>query len=93
MLVDGRHGLKESDHETMPAADVSAVSYAVVLTKRDEVKTAEQTGRIEATLEGLRKHVAAYPEVLFTSARSGEGVPELRAHIARLLAERSSGRD
>ena len=89
VLVDGRHGLKESDHETMRRLDASAVSYAVVLTKRDEVKAAEQAGRIEATLEGLREHVAAYPEVMFTSARSGEGVPELRAHIARLLAERS----
>jgi GTP-binding protein len=39
-------------------------------------------------LEGLRKHVAAYPEVILTSARTGDGIPELRAHIARLLAER-----
>jgi GTP-binding protein len=90
VLVDGRHGLKESDHETMRQLDSSAVSYAVVLTKRDEVKTAEQNARVAATLEGLRKHVAAYPEVLFTSARSGEGVPDLRAHIARLLAERTA---
>ena len=42
--------------------------------------------------EALRKHVAAYPEVIFTSARSGEGVAELRAHIARLLAERGAAR-
>jgi selenocysteine-specific translation elongation factor len=26
--------------------------------------------------------------VFFTSAHSGEGVPELRAHVAELLAER-----
>ena len=90
VLVDGRHGLKESDHETMRLLDASAVSYAVVLTKRDEVKAAEQSARVEATLEALRKHVAAYPGVLFTSARSGEGIIELRAHIARLLAERSA---
>ncbi len=88
VLVDGRHGLKESDHETMRLLDASAVSYAIVLTKRDEVKAAEQSGRIAATLEGLGKHAAAFPEVLFTSARSGEGVADLRAHIARLLAER-----
>jgi GTP-binding protein len=36
----------------------------------------------------LRKHPAAYPETFFTSSRTGEGVAELRAHIARLLAER-----
>lgn len=91
VLVDGRHGLKDSDHETMTLLDASAVSYAVVLTKRDEVKLQEQPARVEETLEALRKHVAAYPEVLFTSSRNGECVPELRAHIAKLLAERDSG--
>ncbi len=90
VLIDGRHGLKESDHETMKLLDASAVSYAVILTKRDEVKAAEQPSRIAATLEGLRKHAAAYPEAIFTSARSGEGVADLRAHIARLLAESSA---
>ena len=63
VLVDGRHGLKESDHETMRALDAAAVSYAVVLTKGDEVKAADRSARIAETLEGLRKHVAAYPEV------------------------------
>ena len=92
VLVDGRHGLKESDRETMRLLDASAVSYAVTLTKRDEVKAADQAARVAATHEALRKHVAAYPEVLFTSARSGEGIADLRAHIARLLAERSATR-
>jgi GTP-binding protein len=91
VLVDGRHGLKESDHETMRGLDAAAVSYAVVLTKGDEVKAADQNARIAATLEGLRKHVAAYPEVVLTSARAGDGVPDLRAHIARLIAERTAG--
>ena len=84
VLVDGRHGLKESDQETMRLLDAAAVSYAVVLTKGDEVKAAEKSARIAATLEALRKHVAAYPEVMLTSARTGEGIADLRAHIARL---------
>ena len=88
VLVDGRHGLKASDEETFAALDASAMSYAVVLTKRDEVKPAEQAARLEATAAALKRHPAAYPEVFFTSGRTGEGVPELRAHIARLLSER-----
>jgi GTP-binding protein len=63
-----------------------------VLTKGDEVKANDKSARIAATLEALRKHVAAYPEVMFTSARTGEGVADLRAHIARLLAERGASR-
>jgi GTP-binding protein len=89
VLVDGRHGLKESDQETMRLLDAAAVSYAIVLTKGDEVKAADKSARVAATLEALRKHVAAYPEVMFTSARTGEGIADLRAHIARLIAERS----
>jgi GTP-binding protein len=74
----------------MRALDAAAVSYAVVLTKGDEVKAVDRDARVASTLEGLRKHVAAYPEVALTSSRAGDGVAELRAHIARLLAERGS---
>ena len=90
VLVDGRHGIKSSDEETFAALDATAVSYAVVLTKRDEVKLSEQAARLEATAAALRAHPAAYPGLFFTSARTGEGVPELRAHVARLLAQRDS---
>jgi GTP-binding protein len=90
VLVDGRHGLKENDKETLRLLDAAAVSYLVVLTKRDEVKAADQPARIAAALEALRAHPAAYPEVIFTSAYSGEGVADLRSHIARLIAERSA---
>ncbi len=91
VLVDGRHGVKDSDEETFASLDKTAVSYAVVLTKRDEVKPGAQAERLEATAEALRKHPAAYPGLFFTSARTGEGVPELRAHVARLLAQREGG--
>ena len=87
LLVDGRHGLKPSDEATMTRLDAAAVSYAVVLTKRDEVKPADQAARVATTLEALRKRPAAYPETFFTSSRTGEGVAELRAHVARLLAQ------
>jgi GTP-binding protein len=88
VLVDGRHGIKPSDEETFTALDKTAVSYAVVLTKRDEVKLSLQAERLEATAAALAKHPAAYPGLFFTSSQTGEGVPELRAHVARLLAER-----
>jgi GTP-binding protein len=35
----------------------------------------------------LAKHPAAFPELLITSANNGAGIVELRAAIARLLAE------
>jgi GTP-binding protein len=90
VLVDGRHGLKDSDIDMMKRLDASAVSYAVVLTKRDEVKPADQPARVEATLAALRAHPAAYPEAFFTSARTGEGIATLRAHVAQLMRERGA---
>ena len=74
----------------MSALDSAAVSYAVLLTKRDEVKADEQAA-LAATLEALRKHPAAYPEVLFTSSRTGEGVPE-SARACRASARRTISR-
>jgi GTP-binding protein len=91
LLVDGRHGFKDSDVEMMKLLDAAAVSYAVVLTKRDEVKAAERSSRIETAREALTKHAAAYPDVVFTSAREGDGIADLRGQIARLLAERQGG--
>jgi GTP-binding protein len=88
VLVDGRHGFKDKDVEMMKALDEAAVSYAVVLTKADEVKAADRAGRIASAEAGLAKHAAAFPSVLFTSARQGDGVAELRGHVARILAER-----
>jgi len=90
VLVDGRHGLKVLDTEMLDLLDQSAVSYQVVLTKRDEVKAAEHAQRIDDTMAALERRSAAFPQVIFTSARSGEGIGELRAAIAKLVLERQS---
>ena len=38
VLVDSRHGLKDSDREMMTMLDEAAVGYRLVLTKADKVK-------------------------------------------------------
>ena len=92
LLIDGRHGAKPIDIEMLDFLDRSAMSYQIVLTKQDEVKAAEREGRLAATLALVNKRPAAFPEAIFTSSRSGEGVDELRAAIARLLVERGTAR-
>jgi GTP-binding protein len=91
VLVDARHGLKPVDGGVLATLDKAAVNYQIVLTKADQVPTAELDARLAATQAALAKHPAAYPEVLANSARSGSGIPELRAAIARLVAERDTG--
>jgi GTP-binding protein len=90
VLIDARHGLKDVDTDILTTLDKSAVSYQLVLTKSDQVKPAELSACIEKTRASLAKHPAAFPEVLATSSRSGEGMAELRAAIMRLLEERRS---
>jgi GTP-binding protein len=90
VLIDSRHGLKDVDIDILKTLDKAAVSYQLVLTKADQVKPAELAACIEATKAALAKHPAAFPDVLATSSRSGDGMPELRAAIMRLLEERGS---
>lgn len=84
VLIDGRHGLKDSDHEVMKLLDETAVSFQVVLTKVDKLKAGEVTVRLEEVRLGVRRHVAAHPTVLATSSEKGDGVAALRAEIAML---------
>ncbi|WP_298353322.1 ribosome biogenesis GTP-binding protein YihA/YsxC [Rhodoblastus sp.] len=88
VLIDGRHGIKDLDRDMLKRLDQAALSYQIVMTKRDEVKK----GLIERTVADaeavLRGHPAAHPDVIFLSSHKGEGLSDLRASIARLLFER-----
>ena len=88
LLVDARRGLTPVDDDVLETLDKAAVNYQIVLTKADQVPAAELDARVAATRAALAKHPAAFPELLVTSARSGAGIADLRAAIARLLAER-----
>jgi GTP-binding protein len=88
VLVDARHGLKDTDMPVLDGLDEAAVSYAIVLTKSDQITGHALSERIAATAAALARRPAAYPDILATSARAGTGMPDLRASIVRLLAER-----
>ena len=88
LLVDARHGLKEIDGAVLDTLGHAAVSHEIVLTKCDQVSAALLAERCAAVSEAMRKRPAAFPGLIATSARSGAGIAELRAAVARLLAER-----
>ncbi len=84
VLIDSRHGIKDVDRDIMKMLDKAAVSYQVVLTKVDKVKTKELDklkGQVQAE---LAKHVAAHPIIRLTSSAKKIGIEELRADLARL---------
>lgn len=83
LLIDARHGLKPPDTEALDALDLAAVSYQVVLTKADKLRSGRELDeRTAETLRKISKRPAAFPRVLATSSATGAGIPELRAEAA-----------
>ncbi len=81
LLIDARHGVKPVDAEMMKMLDEAAVGYRIVLTKADKIKAADLDAVLAATLVEARKHSAAYPEILVTSAELKMGIAELREAV------------
>ena len=81
VLIDGRHGIKPVDREIMAMLDQSAVNYQLVLTKADKVKRSEFERITAEVAKEARTHPAAHPDVLATSAETGEGIADLRTAV------------
>ena len=86
LLIDARHGAKDSDRAIMAELDQAAVSYQVALTKADKLKPQALAAIHGAVRQELAHHPAAHPECPVTSARTGLGIAELRAALAALAA-------
>lgn len=84
VLIDARHGIKPVDAEIMALLDTAAVTFQVVLTKCDKVRAATRDTVLEQVRQRLAPHPAAFPELILTSADTGEGLTTLRAAIADL---------
>jgi len=81
VLVDSRHGLKDVDRDVMKMLDEAAVGYALVLTKADKVKASELAEVEARTAEEARRHPAAFPDLIVTSAETGLGMEKLREAV------------
>lgn len=84
LLIDSRHGLKESDREIMSVFDETAVPYQIILTKADKIKSPDQIKVYLRTKDKISKRPAAFPRVLQTSSVKKNGLDDLRAEIATL---------
>ena len=86
LLIDARHGIKDSDRGIMELLDKAAVVYQLVLTKADKLKAPELEACMAKTSTEMAGHVAAHPTLMVTSAVKGTGIAELRAALATLAA-------
>ncbi len=84
IMIDSRHGLKETDKHLMGLLDKAAVNYRIVLTKADK-SSAKNTEKVKQDISAvLKKHPAAYPVIMATSAHDNIGLAELRAALIAL---------
>ncbi|MEO8455775.1 MAG: ribosome biogenesis GTP-binding protein YihA/YsxC [Sphingomicrobium sp.] len=81
VLVDARHGLKEVDRDVLRMLDDAAVSYHLVLTKADKVKSAALGAIYEGIALEAARHPAAHPTIFTTSSETRSGIDELRTAI------------
>ena len=84
LLIDSRHGLKKVDTEIMDMLDKAAVTYQIVLTKTDKISAKALEKVLAETHEVIKKHAAAYVDILATSSEKKQGLDELRAEICNL---------
>lgn len=85
VLIDGRHGVKANDKSVMNELDSAAVSYQIIVTKADKPSKKELEKSIKLTQQAIAKRPAAYPNIITTSSRFGDGLEILRAEIATFL--------
>ncbi len=86
VLIDSRHGLKQSDQDVMAALDEAARPYQLVLTKGDLVKASARDDLLAAVTGKSNRFRAAHPRVLLTSAEKGLGIAALRQELAALAS-------
>jgi GTP-binding protein len=91
LLVDSRHGVKESDEKMMELLDSAAVSFHLVLTKIDKIDSALFTNVLNAARAAAAEHTAGHPDVFLSSSESGMGLAELRAALAGVALPADSG--
>lgn len=81
LLVDSRHGLKESDSEFLKLLNQAAVTTQIVLTKTDLVSAAALAKTSAAVLDACKKQPAVFPAVVAASAAKNTGLEDLRAYL------------
>lgn len=84
LLIDSRHGIKDSDLELMGMLDETAVTYQLIMTKVDKLKKGALEKVLTKTQKAIAKRPAAFPAIICTSSEKKDGLDELRAEIVSL---------
>jgi GTP-binding protein len=89
LLIDSRHGIKEPDRPMLQMLDQAGISYQLILTKTDKLRSTELAATAERVALELATHAAAHPEIHVTSAEKKHGIEVLRATLAAFASSSS----
>jgi len=89
LLLDIRHGPKESDLQLLEWLNAAGLRWLPVATKADKLSGNERTKRLKEMTLAMGGMLTPLP----TSSHDGRGIPELRTHILRELNRRQEHRD
>jgi GTP-binding protein len=84
VLIDSRRGIMDIDMTLTKILDDMAISYQIILTKKDKIKPNELDKVVAQIKQKTIKCAALYPEFIFTSASNKEGIFEIKKSIALL---------
>ncbi len=86
LLIDPIKGLKESDKDIINMFNTLAVSFQIVLTKVDKLKSEEVTKVENQINQAAKKWPAIYPKIIKTSSLQKTGIHELQDSIVEILS-------
>ena len=83
--IDSRHGIKPSDIDLMKILEEAAITFQIIFTKYDKIKTTEFEKVKGITFNKLSLFANAFPEVIVTSTKKNIGIENLRASISKIF--------
>lgn len=86
LLIDGRHGIKDTDQQMLGLLNDMAVSTQLVLTKCDSTTPVLLNEFLDYGLTLQAEFSNLVPVVVATSSKSDQGLRELRGWIAQAIS-------
>ena len=83
LLIDSKLGIKQNDAEIMEIFDSLGLVYQIILTKSDK----KSEGVEDSVFQILQFHPSAFPEIISTSSKKGEGIKPLQAEIFQIIRQ------
>lgn len=85
LLIDSRHGFKDSDINFMMQLKKHGISYQIILTKVDKTNKEAIEKIITYIKNNLSDHPSLMPILILSSSKTNLGIDEIRAQIFQII--------